>query len=156
MIVDSLRKTEDEITKLALAEHQAVRRMQQEIHAFLEEGVFGSEETWREKCLELFDGFFNHLREHFAVEETGGFMKPALEVRPTLHPQIEKLKAEHVQMLETGHVVLARLQGQGHSDLTLEDVRTHILKLLEVLREHERTENRMLVTAFDIDLGPGD
>jgi hypothetical protein len=59
-------------------------------------------------------------------------------------------------MLETGHVVLARLQGQGHSDLTLEDVRTHILKLLEVLREHERTENRMLVTAFDIDLGPGD
>jgi len=149
-------KIEHEIAQHALEEHRAVRAQQKQILAFIEKGVVGSETEWASRCLDLFVPFFDHLREHFSVEESGGFMKPVLEVRPTLHPKIEKLKQEHVEMLNTGHLVIDRLRGVGDFKGNMDEVRERILGLLSVLAEHERAENRLLVTAFDIDLGPGD
>lgn len=154
--MDTPERTEHEITQHALEEHQAVREKRQEILDFLEERTFDSDEEWAVACMDVFRPFFEHLRQHFNLEETGGFMKPVLEVRPTLHPQIEKLKQEHVEMLEAGNLVLKCLDGQPNVDWTLEDVCSRILNLLDVLEEHEEAENRLLVTAFHTDLGSGD
>jgi len=154
--MDPQNTTERDIAKRAYAEHQALLHQCREMIAFLDQGVFGSDKEWADQCMALFGPFFGHLRKHFSVEETGGFMTPVLEVRPTLHPQIEKLKQEHVDMIGKGCMIIERLRGAGDADWRMEDVHSHILSLLDALQKHEQTENQLLVMAFGVDIGPGD
>ncbi len=89
------------------------------------------------------------LEHHFGYEETGGYMSEVLEERPGLNRRVEALQRQH-------EALLRRLEGVGHHDLTLGDVRGELAEVLDVIGEHERDEVAIYQETFATDLGEGD
>jgi len=92
------------------------------------------------------------LRQHFALEEEGGYLHEIVAHRPDLQPRVAALLREHAVMLAEGDALTRHLLG-ARAPL---DVMPRLVRLLEALRGHEVGEHEIFQQAFLDDLGGGD
>jgi hypothetical protein len=88
------------------------------------------------------------LQVHFGFEELGGYLIEEIATAPGLQRQAAALEGQHRTIVVGVDRLIARV---GDDDL--EDVKRGIAELLDVLGEHERGENRLLLDAVDRDVG---
>ena len=84
------------------------------------------------------------LSAQFSFEERMGLMHYLLTMRPTVQPQIERLRAEHRDILTTLDRTAATLRG-GRAGY---DVCATILALLDRFERHELDERQLLRSAL--------
>jgi hypothetical protein len=105
---------------------------------------------------ELLNELREHLREHFVVEEQGGYFHEALAILPQLGPQAVALQRQHDGFLATVDGLLGRM---GSGELSAEprsSIETELREFVDAMRKHEAGEIRILQLAYNEDLGSVD
>ena len=137
------------------SQHFALR---QQIRAL--EEVFaepdGAAEEYARKTQALLEGFDSALRDHFAVEEEGGYFADVLKVAPRLSRRAARLEQNHREFSERLEALLALVQYAIDARDAWERVATGVERFLRALRAHEDDENELVREAFMVDLGRGD
>ncbi len=113
-------------------------------------------EEYARKTLTLLEGFDSALREHFAVEEEGGYFADVLKVAPRLSRRAARLEQNHKEFSEHLEALLALVQYAIDARDAWERVTTGVERFLRELRAHEDDENELVREAFMVDLGRGD
>jgi iron-sulfur cluster repair protein YtfE (RIC family) len=95
----------------------------------------------------------SQLREHFALEERGGYFSEALAVAPRLSRRADALLREHAAFLERlGNLREMAFESRAPGDLW-SAIEEGLRELAADLRAHEERENELILQAFDEDLG---
>ncbi len=134
-----------------LALRQQIRALEE---LFAEPDGAGAERS--RKTLTLLEGFDSALREHFAVEEEGGYFADVLKVAPRLSRRAARLEQNHREFSERLEALLALVQYAIDARDAWERVTTGVERFLRELRAHEDDENELVREAFMVDLGRGD
>jgi len=92
--------------------------------------------------------FFNQLLAHFAAEEDEGYFGTFIEDHPTLSIKVERLLAEHEEMVD----VIERLKMLSRRGGCSRDLGIGLTTLLERFEKHERDENSLMRTF--LSMGP--
>ena len=116
----------------------------------------GAKSNWDQasvqQILASLDELHQHLGQHFAREEEGGYLEEALVHAPRLKDQAAQLMAEHPQLLKRfGDLLTAAKNGkqeQPQWPLLASDLN----KAIDELVKHEMGENQLLQDAFAADL----
>jgi iron-sulfur cluster repair protein YtfE (RIC family) len=99
------------------------------------------------------NGLERQLREHFALEEQGGYFAEALAAAPRLSRRADALYREHAAFLERlGHLQALADAGRAPFDAWSE-IELGMRELTTDLRAHEERENELILQAFEEDLG---
>jgi hemerythrin-like domain-containing protein len=112
---------------------------------------------WIEALRDEFERFRAHLQKHFALEEEGGYLTSVLQIRPTLHGEVDRLMAEHreiSQLMTSIFDEVSRLQGD--LPLHMRDACARIQNLIGILEQHEDHENMLVSHVFTQDIGSHD
>ena len=114
----------------------------------------GSREAWLAELNQRFDHFATHLRRVMSIQEEGGYLLPVVETRPTLSPQVELLRREHVELRQ----LMDNLQEAVHAlkpqdNLLIRDACTRIQVFLGHVQRHEEHENHIVLYALTQDIG---
>jgi iron-sulfur cluster repair protein YtfE (RIC family) len=119
-----------------------------------EEGGDEAEETVM-RVLSLLTALRRELKEHFALEESVGFLAAAADAAPRLSRRASRLTREHADV----DAALARLLQDLLSSQKAPERWATLLEvfagLSETLLAHERAEEEMVRQAFMDDLGGG-
>jgi iron-sulfur cluster repair protein YtfE (RIC family) len=119
-----------------------------------EEGGDEAEETVM-RVLSLLTALRRELKEHFALEESVGFLAAAADAAPRLSRRASRLTREHADV----DAALARLLQDLLSSQKSPERWATLLEvfagLSETLLAHERAEEEMVRQAFMDDLGGG-
>ncbi len=108
------------------------------------------------KTLTLLERFDSALREHFAVEEEGGYFADILKVAPRLSRRAARLEQNHKEFSERLESLLALARYAVDAPDDWNRVRAGLEGFLQALRAHEDEENELVREAFMDDLGHGD
>jgi hemerythrin len=106
-------------------------------------------------AIKAFESVHATMRDHFHAEERhGAFFDEIVSQAPRLSGQADKLRGEHVAMLEL-------VDGLEH-DLKLEElvpwasIDEQLDDLIKTLSQHEAAERDLMQTAFNEDVGAED
>jgi hypothetical protein len=94
-----------------------------------------------------------HLAEHFRLEEQNGYMAGVLLREPHLQRAVDRLAAEHGELL--GSLDELRAEAEA-AQATLAALRLKAARWVQRVRRHERSENALLQDAFTVDLNAED
>lgn len=145
------------IAEQALEAHRQLDEEIDELRTAIAADVGSRPESWLAHCVECFRRFHTNLRRHIEIEESGGFMEPVVQRRPTLTPQVDQLRLEHRVMVDCCEGLEHDMQRTGTLKPEDADVlRARVHELLAALRKHEHTENAMVQDVFSQDIGTGD
>ncbi len=87
------------------------------------------------------------LKVNFSEEEKGGYLDVVLQQRPGWRRQVERLRAQHDEILKE----LGRVSESSHRDVS-----AGLGGILDVLARHDNDESTLMQDAFNRDLGCGD
>lgn len=90
------------------------------------------------------------MREHFAMEEEGGYMDEAVARLPSLSHNADKLMAEHKPLMAAIERIIARLQGNSLSATEWNECCDDFKKFSEQVAVHEANENWLLHHGFNL------
>ena len=93
------------------------------------------------------------LSRHFLLEEQGGYMDVVRQRHPRLEHSVQRLAAEHAELLRSLAELKQATAGETRFNTRLGAA---IAVWVDSVRWHEDRENRLIEDAFDLDLGPGD
>jgi hypothetical protein len=96
------------------------------------------------------------LADHFEKEERGGYPVSALAVAPQLSAQAADLCRQHPQFLDRLDTMIARVRDSEPSSDYWRTGRDELEQLLADLHSHEGSENTIVQTAFQVDVGTKD
>jgi len=95
------------------------------------------------------------LADHFAEEESGGYLSSALAAAPEFTAQAAALGGEHAQFLERLDHLIARLRDSEDASNYWRASRAEVEQIVVDLRQHEHQENALVHAAFKDDVeGP--
>lgn len=138
------------LTKQTLEEHQ-------QVHFYLdqlERGMKGlmSEpaevETLRKLAAQI-ESLRERLQEHFEGEDAGGLLRAVQEILPVVRGELQRLSAQHAQLLEM--LAMARTRAQWGQPSEASVLKTELEAFLRTVREHERREEALLARALERD-----
>jgi hemerythrin-like domain-containing protein len=115
------------------------------------------QQQWIDDARGAFDHFRAHMARHMSLEEHEGYMLPAVELRPALSREVERLAHEHGEirrMLDRIHEDLGTLAPDDA--LLIRDGCRRIQNLLQYIEHHEKDENLLVMSAYGEDLGTED
>jgi len=106
-------------------------------------------------------GFIKQLRKlntsmlnHFDLEEEGGYLAEIIAEAPHTYNDVKNLEAQHEQFTcDLSGIILALKQMENYNAEKLKECRENLAKLISALREHEKTENTLVQTAYSTDIG---
>jgi hypothetical protein len=98
----------------------------------------------------------NLLAEHFEEEERGGYLTSALAVAPHFSVQAADLCRQHPEFLDRLDKLIARVRDSQLPSDYWRTARDELEQFLGDLRRHERSENAIVQTAFQVDVGTKD
>jgi hypothetical protein len=96
------------------------------------------------------------LTEHFEEEERDGYLASALAVAPHFSVQAAELCRQHPHFLDRLDSQIARVRDSEPSSDDWRAARDELEQFLTDLRRHERSENAIVQTAFQVDVGTKD
>lgn len=137
---------------------QAVESQHHELRDFLSEltKLLANAQWTTAGLAKLLNELRQHLREHFVLEEQGGYFCEALAILPQLGQQAAALQRQHDGFLATVDGVLGRT---GSGELLAEprsSIETELREFVDAMRKHEAGEIRILQLAYNEDLGSVD
>lgn len=143
--------TEDAI----LDEHHQCMKLASQVELLLRADHEGD---WAQVLHERIGILREALAKHFHGEETGYLFVGLPEAYPRFGNRLDRLKAEHVPMLESLDEVReqAAALGSGGGNMDAKTLRKRVLAVISMLRRHEAEENEILYCAHWDDLGEGD
>ncbi len=92
------------------------------------------------------------VQAHFAFEEEGGYMSEVLRKAPRFLPEVERLEAQHTEILRS-------LDGLTRTNLDETDAETFLAEvhdLIDRLVRHEREETDVVQRSVIEETGSGD
>ncbi len=92
------------------------------------------------------------VQAHFAFEEEGGYMSDVLRKAPRFLPEVERLEAQHTEILRD----LDRLTRTDLEKTEPEAFLDEVHSLIERLGRHEREETDVVQRSVIEDTGTGD
>ncbi len=96
------------------------------------------------------------LAEHFELEEEGGYFSDAVEVAPRLKGQVDRLLAEHTELLDIVGELLVQSETCQDDDEAWKKFHAHAIDFVKRQAGHERAENSMVQEAYERDIGDKD
>lgn len=96
------------------------------------------------------------LAAHFAAEEEGGYLAPALSAAPQFTRRAADLRHQHREFLRDLDEMVVRLTSSPAQFPTWSDACREFDELLARLRDHEHAENEIVQTALELDTGNAD
>lgn len=134
--------------------HQVMRRITQIRTWCLELEQFGLPK-FGELAMRV-EGLRDLLAEHFAEEEKDGYLASALAIAPQYTRQAQELQAQHGHVLERLNDYINRLNESEPPFKSWQQACEEFEMVVADLRQHERSENEIVQSAFDNDVGTGD
>jgi len=146
-------QTFQELNQDTLEEHRQIHFYLDQISQSLEKLRSGPTdvEPLRRLAAQL-EGLRERVIEHHQSEEQGLFAA-ILEALPACRVEIDRLANQHQQIIEI--LEMARIHAQGGGVAEAEALRADLQQFLEMFREHEQSEERLLRQAVS-DTVPGD
>ncbi len=144
------------IARVSLDEHEKLHQTLEQVRIVAEDAKISNSEQGLQKLLDLLKNFLNVMREHMEFEEADGFLKPVIEMRPTLSPQVEQIRMEHDKVLQTIQEMIRAFENPRNSTFWPQDVPQATLDLIEEITNHEERENTMVLDVFCHDVGTKD
>jgi hemerythrin len=83
---------------------------------------------------------------HFEFEQQGGYMSDVLDRAPHMCPRIDKLLAQHAELLESLDELITR--ARGGTEQTIASLRQRTAQWIAAVRAHESAENRLVQKVF--------
>jgi iron-sulfur cluster repair protein YtfE (RIC family) len=108
------------------------------------------------RAMSLLTALRRELKEHFALEESAGFLAAAADAAPRLSRRASQLAREHAAMDAALGRILEGLLSSQKSPERWAALLESFARLSESLLAHERAEEEMVRMAFMDDLGGGD
>jgi len=133
--------------------HAELHRQLDELQAWIHD----ADEYGRPQFGQLGDWIKNirsKIAEHFAIEETDGYMSGPLRAAPQLVERVAELQAEHPRLLAGFDRFGQRLKECRYE--CWGDARTELQQLLDFLSGHEHQENELWQQAYEQDIGAVD
>ena len=110
--------------------------------------------VWVDRVRFVFASYSRHMRRLLEFEEVGGHMAEVEKRRPTLAPQLERIRADHDWLREAVKRLEVEIQGAHETDMaSLTVLRKNMGELLDVARAHESEEIEVIQEAFWQDIG---
>lgn len=136
-----------------LGEHKHLRFMRDRLHvvAAASESVLPEVRLRNLLATEL-EGFSGAISVHFGHEEQGGYFSEVRARRPELSNQIERLQAQHEQLV--GH--FAELAKDLRGGAAISQIASRVCEALEILEQHECAEDALLQDGMLTDIGAHD
>ncbi len=114
-------------------------------------------EEWVKEVQPLFADFIERTKEHFMIEEEGGFMDVVLSERPYLAPVVENLRNDHILMLKKMNELLQHCGcAEKANPKDIEHLCLELRDLILHLKHHEYKENDLVQETLTVELGTND
>lgn len=105
---------------------------------------------------ELMDELAALLADHFAHEEQGGYFDELVDLNPTVSAHVERLQAQHRQMLASVQKINRQLRHADNTPLWFAMIRTAFNDFVQTCEAHQHEENSMMQEGYLRDDGEGD
>lgn len=92
---------------------------------------------------ELLSDLSEELREHFALEETDGYLAELTRVAPDLSKQVETVQWQHVDLFQLSARLVGLARDAGTSAEQWQKIDADLRDFADRLRSHEREEMEM-------------
>lgn len=148
-------QTFQRISKETLEEHRQIHFYLDQISRTLDglrEGLSDTEPMRR--LAAQIEGLKERLVEHHQAEEKGAFFQALLEVMPDARVEISRLINQHERFIEI--LEMARIHAQCGEAHEADALRVDLQGFLEMFREHEAEEERLLKRAIEREKRPID
>jgi hypothetical protein len=149
----TLRRLEEQRAGL-LARRAAVGSLLESLVAVAAKGE--EDEAAYTRLVGLFTALRRELTEHMALEEEAGFLAAAVAAAPRLSRRAASLAADHLALREQLDGILGRVLSAVHDSRAWSVIEGDFGRFSELLREHERAEERLVSAAYLDELGEGD
>lgn len=148
----SIDRSDPVILGHVLAEHQDLfNRLTMARRAFAADAPLTAEEfATLQACLA---SLRDHLREHFAQEERGGFLEEAVARMPRLGTAVAALVAQHPTLLAELDKIIASLPSSTGSAVAWQQAGQAFAEFAAHMMGHERSENAVVQEGYNEDLG---
>lgn len=146
-----------ELARWMRDEHEVVKTLSQRVMEKVAIAPQANQQRWIEEVRESFDHLRAHLVKHFALEEQDGYLVAAVQRRPSLSHEVDRLAHEHaemVRMLDDVHRAVHLLKPED--SLLIRDCCHRIQNFLQYVEHHESDENFLVISAFTEDIGGND
>ncbi len=153
-----MKTRKDDISARIEEEHKQLRACMESLVEELEKDIDPARfKEWKLDFLLRLRDFQNNLQKHFDLEEEGGYMADIMQVAPQYAFRLENLREEHRKIITDLNHIVSVLKGIDHpSPSGIERLRRRVHDLLELFRQHESEEYRLIQEAYMQDYGQGD
>ena len=144
-----------------LKEHRDLKRMLARLRDYLEVprpplGETGFH-TWASGLSEHLVKLHNELFRHFRFEEQGGMINDLERQHPRATRAVHYVLDEHPRMLRNARILVAdTLKYSEGREIEDQGLRHRVTRLLDLLAEHERAENDLILSLELDDIGAAD
>ncbi|MFH1748388.1 MAG: hemerythrin domain-containing protein [Planctomycetota bacterium] len=112
----------------------------------------GDRRQWVQELRTRFEDAMVSTRQHMDTMEAGGYLHPILEARPSLAPQVELLKHEHIELKRLiDGIRIAVEELSPHDNLLMRDCCKRIENLLSWIERHQEHETHIVLYVFAKD-----
>lgn len=148
-----MRVSED-LRRKMYQEHRTLRMLEEDLLDRCEEFCESPDAVHLEQVRRLFDDFANSLRRHFEFEEVGGYLRTVTDRRPHHAQAVQRLLAEHKELLAMLAVNQEHLRHDVSEDADcLQRFKLDFVKLMTMFDRHEVAERELLMEVFWLEGG---
>lgn len=144
----------EDIVRWLRGEHDDLPKLADRLRERVAKSPPGNRAMWIGELQTRFDDFAACSRQRMTKEESGGYLKPVIEARPSLSAPVELLRHEHAELTRIIDNVQRAVHRLSPTDnLLLRDCCKRIEDLLTWVERHEEHENHIVLYAFASDTG---
>jgi hypothetical protein len=146
------------LVQQAREEHDELLEAMHRLEAALAAAAPGREQLWNQQVVEKLRTVVDLLNEHArSAEAAEGLLAMIRDAQPRLIHRVERLRREHVDMLEHARALLRHVEQHAPDELpNFRDIRQRTTWLLNALRHHRASATDLVFEAFSTDVGVGD
>jgi len=143
----SSSQTYQKLTRENLEEHEQIHFYLDQILASVEalDATARTVEPMRRLAAQI-QSLRERIVEHQQVEEQGRLYPSILEALPEARGELYRLRQQHQKMLEV--LEMARIHAEFGQPSEVADLKVDLTSFLNIIREHERAEERLLERAL--------
>lgn len=124
-----------------------------DLRDLLEEPADAENRKW---LIAVLDSLLDTLPREFTLEEEEGYLSSVLERFPSWSNRVERLQSDHERLFEKLKELRQRIGRNAWLGPIASDVRRELRDWMLGLLAHHRNENRLVMTAMNLEVGAGD
>ena len=114
------------------------------------------DKTTRKWLLAVLDALLDTLPRQYELQADGGYLSEVLDQFPNWAEQVERLRSEKQELFVKLRQLREEIGKRVSFAKIAEEVRKGLRDWMSSLSSHQRRERRIMQTAFNLDVGPGD